>query len=58
MTKNRGYWMCNWLRRLGNRAFESETVPEDQKNVMVVLLYKEKGEKGEWYYQAIKALLC
>lgn len=31
ITKNRGDWVCNWLRRLCNKAFGSRTVSEDWK---------------------------
>lgn len=46
MLKNWVNWVNNWLWRLYNRAFENGTVSEDWKNKVIVLLYKEKGQKS------------
>ena len=37
--------MVDWIFRLCNMAFES--VPEDWRSTVIVLLYKGKGERTE-----------
>ena len=47
MIKGGGDRVVDWIRRLCNTAFESDVVPEDWKSVVIVLLYKGKGERTE-----------
>ena len=47
MIKGGGERVVDWIWRLCNMSFESDAVPEDWRSVMVVPLYKGKGEKTE-----------
>ena len=39
--------MVDWIFRLCNMAFEVALLPEDWRSVVIVPLYKVKGEKTE-----------
>ena len=39
--------VVDWIWRICNMAFESGVVPEDWRYVMIVPLYKDKGERTE-----------
>ena len=40
--------MVDWIWRLCNIGFESSGVPENWRSVVIVPLYKGKGERTEW----------
>ena len=48
--------VVDWIWRLCNMTSESDVVPEDWRSVVMVPLYKGKGERNE--YKIIKALAC
>ena len=39
--------VVDWIRRLCNLAIESGVVPEDGRSIVIVTLYKDKGETTE-----------
>ena len=47
MIKGGGDRVVDWIWRLCNMTFESGVMPEDWRSVMIVLLYKGKGERIE-----------
>ena len=47
MIKSGGDRMVDWIWRLCNMEFESSVVPEDWRSVVIVPLYKGKGERTE-----------
>ena len=57
MIKSGGDKVVDWILRLYNMAFESGVVPEDWRSVVIVPLYKGKGEKTEYkHYRGISLL--
>ena len=47
MIKSGGDRVVDWILRLCTMAFESGVVPEDWRSVVIVPLYKGKGERNE-----------
>ena len=47
IIKSGGDRVVNWIWNLCNMAFENNVVLEDWRSVMIVSLYKGKGERTE-----------
>ena len=57
MIKGGGDRVVDWIWRLCNMAFENGVVPEDWRSVVIVPLYKSKGEMNEFKnYRTISLL--
>ena len=57
IVKSGSDMVANWTWRLSNRAFESGVVPENWRSIMIVPLYKGKGEMTECkHYRGINPL--
>ena len=57
MIKVGGDRVVGWIWRLCNMTFESGVVPEDWRSVVIVPLYKGKGERSECKnYRGISSL--
>ena len=57
MIKGGGDMVVDWFLRLCNMAFESSVVPEYWRSVVIVPLYKGKGERIEYKnYRGINLL--
>ena len=57
MVKSGGDMVVDWIWSLCNIIFENGAVPEDWKSVVIVALYKGKGERTEYKnYRGISML--
>ena len=58
MIKGGGDRVVDWIWRLCNMAFESDTVPGDWSSAVIVALYKGKEERNECKNYRGNSLIC